>query len=233
MSQTPLSDIEEYLERTVFHAVRQEIVDKGYLPNILSGAYPQTPTGQNQWVTDVAVIAHGSKKFAIEIFNSASPEARGTKKAPRIVIDSQGFIPGELGGDSSRFYYFDTINNVYYGKVRPPQTSNYQFNVRLIALTIQQIRVMNAIIALSLPRKGYIPLWNTSPEQRIFTRYLGNVQVIAEQEGIIEQVYKYEIPDVWEIEDIVVSSNIVPLAQITLHLTTDGDSDSGSNIIID
>jgi hypothetical protein len=229
MSITPLSNIEEYLERTVFHTIRQEIIDKGYLPNILQ--YPQTAIGYNAYNAAVTAITNSSKKFAIEIFNSASPEARGTKKVPRIVIDSQGFIPGELGGDLSRFYYFDTINNVYYGKIRPTQTSNFQFNIRLIALTIEQIRVMNAIVALSLPRRGYIPLYNFTPTQKVFTRYIGNVQVLGEQEGIIEQIYKYEIPDVWEIEDTTIPHNIAPIGQITLQMIVEDDSVSSNTII--
>ena len=94
------------------------------------------------------------------------------------------------------------------------------------------MRIMNAILALALPRKGYIPLWNTSPVQNVLTRYLTNNVVSTEQEGIIEHVYRYEIPDVWEIEDKLVNGNVAPLAQITLRQVV-GDESLSNTIIID
>jgi len=35
MSATPLTDIIQLIDRSIFHSIRQEIVDKGYLPDIL------------------------------------------------------------------------------------------------------------------------------------------------------------------------------------------------------
>lgn len=215
MSLTALTNIQEIIERSLFEAIRQEVVDKGYLPDIAdTGTYPDTDQGWVQWETDVIAIVT-SKGFAIEIFNGASNEARGVKKVPRIVIDSGNFLPGALGGDPRR-YFSDEITH-YKSLVTPPQTVDYYVNFHLISNSIAQARILNAILALAVPRRGYLP-WYNDGTKSLFARYLNYYDQSNIDEGIIEHVYAYEIPDAWDTEDIEIDAFIAKIAEITLNV---------------
>lgn len=211
MSNIPLSNIEELLERSVFHRIRIECVDKGYLPNI--NLFPNTPAGQVAWEAALALCVT-NKGFAIEVFGTANAQQRQTKKIPRIVIVSQGFLPGALGADSTP-YFHRAADGTYESRILPPQTVDYFFNVHLVANTIQQMRVLQSILALALPRRAYIRTYDNTTT--IFLRNIGFFAQDRAAEGILERVYSYEIPDHWERDPAVVNTGIAPLAEFTLE----------------
>lgn len=195
MSNIPLENIEERIERSMFEALRQECVDKGYLPDITNYTIPGD---QAQWETDLKAIAN-AMGFAIEVFSTAGFQDRNTKKVPRIVINVQDFLPGALGGDQTKIYQKGT--NDYTAEIRPPQSADYYFHVHLIANKIQQLRIMQAIMALALPRRGYIKFYTESEFQfhgNLFLRNLTSMEYPQTEEGIMEKVYRYEVQDVYE-----------------------------------
>ena len=219
MSQIPLSNIQELLERSVFHKVRIECVDKGYLPDINS--YPNTAAGQIAWDAALAAIVL-DKGFAIEVFGYSNAQDKSTKKIPRIAIISQGFLPGALGGDLTP-YFHPAGNGTFNQLEMPPQTADYYFNVHLVANTVQQIRILQAILAIALPRRKYINTYEDSTT--FFIQNIGFLSQDRAAEGIIEHVYSYEIPDMWETDPIVTATGIAPLAEITIESVTDGTPD--------
>jgi len=221
MSATALTTIQEVIERSLFERIRQEIVDKEYLPDIADTiTYTSNQAGWDLWEADIKAIAEGAKGFAIELFNGGASESRGVKKVPRIVIDAGNFLPGALGGDPRRF--FEDQGLTYKALVTPPQTVNYYVSFHLISNSIAQSRILNAILALSVLRRGYIP-WYSDASKTFFARFLNYYNQSDNNEGIIEHVYAYEVPDAWDVSDIEVSSiagegsTIAKLSEVTLN----------------
>lgn len=230
MGHISISDIEQLLERTVFEALRLETVDNGYLPDIVS-FLPNSQANYDLYQAAIQTVI-GTKGFSIEIFGQASNHARGLKRVPRMVFESQMFLPGALGGDSRRFYKpsgggFDAV-------LRPPQSANFFFNLHLIANTAEQLRTMQAIQALALPRRGYISLHDPTmqfpTDQNIFIRNLAFQDLGNKEEGILEKLYRYEIPDTYEIDDEFLQA-IAAINEITLE-TKDEDDNTLSTLVI-
>lgn len=220
MSTTPLSNSQEIIERSIFERIRLEIVDKGYYPNIAATSglpavpvYPNTPAGKVLLDNDVASIVT-SKGFAIELFNNVNSKALGTKKIPRIVINSDSFLEGALGGDSTKI--FRTVGQGFSAYQQPPQTSNFYFNIRLVSNNVSQERILTSLLSLALPKRAYIPLYN-APTYNFFCRNLNSMDISNETEGYIEKYLAYEVQDVWDMEDALIAENITAISQITLH----------------
>jgi len=214
MSATPLTNIQEIIERSLFHRIRQELVDKSYLPDISdTGTYPDTAIGWAQWESDMNDIVT-NMGFSIEVFSSGSNEAKGIKKVPRIVMEPGNFLPGALGGDPQR--YFNDQGVDYQALVTPPQTVDFYINFCLATNSTKQARLLNAIMSLAIPRRGYIP-WYNDANKTFFARYLNYYNRTDTDEGIIEHVYAYEIPDAWDQEDVEAYSSIAKISEITLN----------------
>lgn len=230
-----LPDIEEALERTIFHALRSKIVAEGYLPDIndfdTQNTNVQTAAiSQKAYKAAIAAIV-ANKGFAIEIFNNSVSQQRGTMKAPRIVIDTQAFLPGQLGHDTTLQYSLGAndfnppdvdpqdfeIEN-YSGNRFVSMTSDFYYSVRLVANTTKQIRVLHGIMVSVLPRRGYIHWYGDSelrPSGNLLNRYVSNFDHSLLAEGIIEKVYRYEIPDAHEIDPITLVQ-VSPIKQIEI-----------------
>ena len=220
MSQVALSTIQDIIEKTVFERIRQEVVDKGYLPDISDTVtYPDTDAGYALWEAAIDAIVT-AKGFAIEIFNGGISEARGVKKIPRIVINSGSFLPGALGGDPQRI--FSDQGTEYAALVTPPQTVDYYLDIHLVSNRIVQARILNAILALAIPRRAYIPFYN-SPTDSFFIRTINYYDADSSDEGIMEKVFGYEIPDLWDMGDMPANSvltgdNVIAkMSEITLN----------------
>jgi hypothetical protein len=223
MSATPLEDIEERIERSLYEALREELVDKGYCPDISLPAYPETPAGQLQWETDLKAIKDGPLGFAIELFSTAGYQDRNTKKIPRIVINVQDFFPGALGGDQTNYYTKGTTD--YTKEKRPPQSVNYYVNVHLLANTIKQLRILHALMALSLPRRGYIKFYTELEPTfagNIFIQNITSIEHPQTEEGILEKIYRFEIQDVYETNPLDLGT-VAQISEINVDIDNDGN----------
>jgi len=159
MSAIALSNMEEVLERSLYQRLLNECKDKGYTPDVQNTTlYPNTTVGFAALELAYQTIVT-SKGYSIEIFNFGKGDARVNKRVPRIVIQTQNVMEGSLGGDSSRIYTIDNLTGKYYAETMPPQTSDFIVDVHLIADTGIQMRVLNAILALAIPRRGFIPFY--------------------------------------------------------------------------
>lgn len=219
MSITPLSTTEELIERSYFHSIRKELVDKGYLPDIDDTVtYPDTNAGYAAWKAAINTIVT-NKGFCIEVFNYASSESRGSKKVPRIVIQTTSAVPGTIGGDST--YYFRPSGGQFNGVIRPPQTVDFFFNIHLLGMTAEQMRVMNAVIALALPRRGYIPFYD-DPDYKFYIENTQSNSYDSARDNIMERILAYKSPDLYDRAEITALSNIAQINEIRIEPTVNG-----------
>ena len=215
MSDIPLSDVQEIIERSLFEAIRKELVDKEYLPDVSdTGLFPNNPTGYAAWNAAIQAIIT-AKGFAIELFGVGNNEDKGVKKIPRIVLESGNVLPGALGGDPLR--YFEDNGTYYKSLVTPPQTTDYYLNIIMVSNTIIQSRILNNIVALGMPRRGYVPFYN-DPTKSFFIRYLNYFEANNEDRGLIEHIYSYEIKDAWDIDAIELTDDIPKMSEITFNI---------------
>ncbi len=305
MSNIPLTDTLLVVERSVFHALRQEVVDKGYYPNtsetiddnitainvllkqftigtinrtalytvgktfkvknstlnngtytVVSSAFttntvitvveviPSATVNGNTAIfkyydddagvallkADIATIVT-TKGFAIEVFGVSAPRAKYQKRIPRIVIIKNQFLPGGLGGAPDTIY---TPNNgdplapdAFTGRVQPPQTIDYNFDIHLVCQSAEQSRVLHGITALAVPKRGYINAYEL-PGQRIFVNQYSYRSMPNTEDNLDEDIYMYTANDIFESEDVVVSENIAPITEITVE-EKQGDPPPGSS----
>ena len=223
-----LSNIEEALERTVFHLLRKKAVEFGYTPDILLYDVENTNTSiaqaeSERFYTDLRTI-HDTKGFAIEVFNYANNQYYGSKKPARIVVETESFLQGQLGLDTTP-QYERQIDGIYLLKKSESMLSDFYFNIHLIGKSVKEIRVLHEIMVQSLPRRGYVPWYTKSelqPDFNLMVRYISMADYSWNAEGIIEKVYRYEIPDAHEVDDRVILENVVPIKVINVNIEGTG-----------
>lgn len=201
-----LSNLEERLERSIFEELRKVLVSEGYLPNIEDNVrYPfvngkPTALANANWDADLATIA-ATKGFAIELFNYSSSDAKGTKKVPRIVIESNRTMTSELGAPSIAYTLEDPNNASQLLKQPLPfRASTFYFDIHLVGNSARQIRILNSILSRALANVKYIPFYDT--QDLFFIQQTGYFEVPGQQEGIEEKVYSYEVPDLYDLAEV-------------------------------
>ena len=228
-----LPDILEKLERTIFHRLRRCAADNGYLPNIDDYDIENVDiniarTESKRYEDDIVLIRQSSKRFAVEVFSYSNNQSYGTKKVPRIVLETESFLQGQLGTDST-LQYDKQPDGTFNGKTSVSLLSDFYFNIKLVAHTVEEMRVLHGIMVTSIPRRGYVP-WYTEqellPSHNLLVKFISTFDISFVMEGIMEKVYRYEIPDAHEVDDIIEQINIPPIKQITL------DINDGNTIII-
>lgn len=199
-----LSNIEQELERSIYHAIRLVLVEYGYLPDILqfdiSNSNSTIALAAQEAYQDAIAIIKNDKGYAIEVFNYNTSQGHGTLKVPRIVIETQAFLPGQLGADTSP-QYVKQEDKSFKKLTGASTTSDFYYNIRLIANSVKQIRTLHGIMIQAIPRRGYIKWYSDEelrPNHNLLTRYISHNEENYLQEGIIEKVFRYEIPDAYE-----------------------------------
>lgn len=211
----------EKVERSLFHAMRLLLVSEGYLPDITNtGLYPDNDTGVAAFKAALAAIKAGSKGFAIEIFGVGSNQKKYSVAIPRIVILEEQRLPGSLGGGPIIGY--DPIVNSnsvvsYDVATLPPQTKDFTYKISLVYQTAEQGRIMSQILALALPARGYVKIWQTSTNEKIFVRQSGFSETSFTEEGYREAGYMYTVEDVWDIDQVALPS-VSPILYIDVYM---------------
>lgn len=198
-----LSNLEEVLERSIFHVIREKSVAEGYTPDIKNhdisnGDDTVATAARLAFESDAADIVI-EKGFVVDIMGAANNQSRGEKKVPRIVIDTKSFQPGILGGDTTPVY--ELVNNVFVKSSESSLASDFFYNIYIVAGTIKQLRVLTAIVAAALPRRGYIKNYleqNIQYSGNILVKFLSSSDSPDLPEGILEKIFSYESPDVFE-----------------------------------
>jgi len=228
-----LSNLEELLERSIFHAIREKTVAEGYLPNIntfdVSNIDNTVAAAAKVSYENAKTNIFNTKGFVVDVFGVGNNQAKGLKKVPRIVVDTQTFQPGTLGGDTSPVY--ENVNGIFVKSSNPSLASDFFYNVYAVANNVKQLRVLTAIISSALPRRGYIKTYLDERLQfsgNILTVFTGSMDSDDLTEGVMEKVFSYASTDVFEglpetITTIVNGEefDLVPISEIKLEpLTT-------------
>jgi len=198
---------QQLIERSIFHNIRKTIVAAGYIPDVgnydVTNTIVATAAAESQRYLNDAAIIKAAKGFIIDIFSNGTSQDRGQMKVPRIVVETEAFLPGQLGIDTTNTYNpninggFDKMDNAFLTK-----TSDFYFNIKLLSNTTAQQRILYSIILMTIPRRGYMK-WHEEPglllSQNMFVNFLAHYEQEHTQEGITEKTYRYEISDVIEI----------------------------------
>lgn len=222
MPAKPLSNIQEVVELTLFHAIRTEVVSQGYLPDITT--FANTQAGSDAYYAAINAIATGAKGFAVEVFNNSNPEYKGLKKIPRIVLLSEMYMPGDVGGTGNRYYVEKKVNGntVYDVYSRPPQTVDFSFSIHLVCDSAVQYRVLVAMLANAIPLRGYIPAFKrtglNSDDFNFFIQNISFADLPVTSEAVMEYVLRYEVKDVLLVEYISLIETVPALKEIIMDM---------------
>lgn len=218
------SNIEQELERSIYHVLRNKAIQFGYALNIndyILDAQGSLLNAEEQQKYDRDLKALQQEKgFVVEIFGYSNNQNIGKKKSASIVIDVESFLPGQLGLDTSSSYKKD-LNGKYIRTMGPSKTSDLFFGIKLISNTVEQNRIIHQIMVNAIPRMGYIPWYTLGTlldNKNIMIQYDSMADVSWVDEGIIEKVYRYQILDAHEILDNIVEENISPIKEINLEI---------------
>lgn len=232
-----LIDVEALLERTIYHRINNYSIELGYsldskLYDTLNSDINIVESETERYKNDLSNIV-ATKGFAIEVFGTGNNQSRGTKKSPRIVIETESFYEGELGLQVADNYVKNQDGS--FTKVEPVSiTNDWFFNIHLVANNIAQLRVLRYILIMTLPRRGYIN-WYTEQElgktNNLLCRYLTQHDLDWEQEGIMEKVYRFTIPDIHVHDDILVDLEVPPIKIIHLDIEDEDQTFIDKNII--
>ena len=218
--------IEQLVTRSAYEAIRQNLVVEGYLPDIAlldidnpTDTTAQTKAKVQQFDNQLAQIVQ-DKKYAIELFDYGSNQAKGVKQTPRIVIHNNSVLPSvEVGNDPSVTY--EKQGDYYISKQSDNLLADLTLMVYAVASTSAQMFVMNNIILRSLPKRGYIksyelplPLFSGN----FFTILTDKGETEALAEGIMERYFVYQIKDLEELEPNTLPGNIPSINEIKLEI---------------
>lgn len=214
-----LNNIQQRVERSIFEVLRKTLLLEGYIPDISNATrYPisggsLTPTAQSNWDVDLKTI-EATNGWAVEIFGSAASDSRGLKRVPRIVIVSKRIIPGEVGLGPGFTYNPDPLNPGSFLKtLNPFEAANMHFDIHLVSMTSSQSRFLNAILSKALSLKKYIPFVD-NPNERFFIKHYNYYDLPDPKDGIEENVYSYEVQDLYQFDDSTVIQ-VKPITEIT------------------
>jgi len=209
-----LTNIQELVERSIFEAIRKVLVREGYVPDVT--LVPDRATYDQQ----LSAIEQ-AKGFASEIFGNGSSQATGTKHVPRIVISGRRVLVGEIGSPPSREFEKDPLNPNSIIAVTPaPETSHLQLEIHLVSNTAQQERFLTAVINAALKTRSYIPMIDDpTGKSKFFLRQFNYYDLPDTIEGIDENVYAYEVTDLYLFEGTIEQINVPLIQAITLETT--------------
>lgn len=201
-----LSNIQENLETSIHETIREVLVDNGYMVDLVPLLQGAAST------TDAAVISaykaqtktiKDTKGFAIELYGVGSSQAKGEKEVPRIVIVSRNMVSGEVGLLNIPYNTQDILApDKLVEVVGPSELSTLKFDVHLISNNAQQDRVLTAILSRALGQRKNLLLL-PSKEDYFLVQQNSFYDLPDVNQGIIERIYTYDIPDVLTYEDIV------------------------------
>jgi hypothetical protein len=210
-----LLNIEERVEKSIFEIIRLRLVAEGYLPNIK--AYTKDAAGSALYRAAMAAIRASSKKFCIEIFGMASPQARGETQVPRIIVQTQRALPGDLGTPITS----KVVSGNKYETFRHPYSSvDMQVDIKIVWNTANQLRICNAIIAETLSQRGYIDFHDTpNNENKIYLEQLNAGYDIKDiDQGVTETIIAFQIKDLYTTADIKIEDNGPLINEITVEI---------------
>lgn len=206
-----VSNAQQRVERSIYEALRAVLVAEGYWPDVTQFAY--TTAGQVALNAAVdGIIAN--KGFAIELFTASSITSRGKKRVPRIVISDLEYFPGDVGMPISGNY---TGSGGGYTRDRIQQTtSRAMFDITIVSEKISQDRICQAIVSQAFSRRTYIEYYDQPGEYFLIMNTGLPFKTMDGDQGVINKIYRYEIPDILESSNVIIDNDIAKIIEISL-----------------
>ena len=180
---------QEIIERSIYKALLDVAISLGCTVDP-DNYLPASEENAKKFKKDTQSL----KKF-IAIFGTGNAEAKGSKGAPRIVVNARGFYPGAIGMPKQ---LIDKAGIGYMAYEQPYETIDQQIDVHLVATNQADLRLLHQIMFWALPQRGYIkPYYAEKPlfSGNIFIEVTNFYDSPNNNMGILEKVYQYAIRD--------------------------------------
>lgn len=208
---------QEIVERSLYTALLNMAIKMGYTVNP-EDYLPTSIEGSKRFQEDLKEI-ESRKGFYIGVFGVGNNQSRGIKMTPRITVEAEGFYPGDVGLPE---YIIDKEEGIGYTSTEVAYEALSQYmNIRLVATTYEQMRILHQIMFWSVPQRGYIKPY-TEPRfmwsGNIFLRIVNFYNMPDLENGIIEKVYQFEVQDCLIIEKDTPQDILTPIRDISCLL---------------
>lgn len=185
---------QEIIERSLYKSVLTTVLNIGYTLDP-EDYYPITAESQKRFEEDKKKIID-SKGMFIYIFGTGNNQSKGMKdNLPRICIDSQGFLPGDIGLPKQNI---SREEDDYVVTDQPYETIDQFIDIHLVSNNQSDIRFLLNILSSSIPQRGYIKpyIYDKAPfDGNIFIESVNFFNIPNLDKGLIEKVYQFEVKD--------------------------------------
>lgn len=216
----PLNNVQERVERSIFEAIREKLVEHGYLPE--RAAYDNTQHAQDLFqVAKTQIVDTSSKVDSIDIYGHGNALAKGIEACPRIVCVTRRVMPGDIGKKIYGEYSVNALDPDAVVKAKHPYMStNLHIDIEVVSKTARQDRIMNAILAEAIGgTMGFVDVYDTTINERFLVRQFNFYDIPDTENGIIKKVYSYEIPDIY-LTDGMTQQNFPLIKEIKVEIFT-------------
>lgn len=191
-------------------------IDLGYTVNP-EDYLPTSGDNAKRFQEDLKKITE-KNGFYVSIFGVGNNHSRGIKNTPRIVVDSEGFYPGDIGLPKQIIEKEEGIG--FTATEVAFETISQYINIRLCAHSAEHMRLLHKIMFWSVPQRGYLKPYD---EQKflftgnIFLRVVNFYNTPDLEDGLMEKVYQFEVQDCL-LERNTVPQVITPIQDISVIL---------------
>lgn len=211
---------QEIIERSIYTSILNTLISTGYSLNP-EDYYPINNENSLRFKADKSQI-ESSKGFFIPLFGVGNNQSRGIKTCPRITIESQGFMPGDIGLPKQ---IIDKVEDSFFISEFPYEAIDQFIDIHLVANNQEEMRLLHTLLFASIPQRGYI-----KPYHMDKAPFDGNIYVeIANfydrpntDKGIMEKVYQFTIKDTL-LSESEIPEPIVPINAIEVLLDLKSD----------
>lgn len=221
----PLLQTDQIIARSIYHALREHVVEHGYLPD--EDDYGDSASEAARWNQDVALI-DATKGFHIDMFSESSARHKGMKNTPRIIIFLSNQFDGDIGAPPAGVLGRSITDptKYRYGGL-PSKSTSLVFAIHLMSINSKQSSILNSILANVLGNRAFIKYYNNLyPTQRLLCVQTSFADLDNAQENILEKAYFYRVPDVFLGAEKIIREDVSPIKEITLEQRANLDEDS-------
>lgn len=208
-------DSQQIVERSFYKALLQATVNAGY--TLDPATYlPISPANESAFNTAKANII-STKGYFISIFGNGNNQAKQEKECPAIVIDMQGFFPGDMGLNRN---HIEKGDEQYVVSESPYTTIDQLVNIHLVANNVEHLRLLHVLLNTAIPQRGYIKPYtyiNKPFDGNIFTELNNFFSIPDQANGIMEKVYQFIVKDTL-LEDLRDIEVLPPINDISVLL---------------
>lgn len=185
---------QEIIERSIYLSILETLVSVNYTLDP-QNYYPITPESEQRYKSDLERIMRNKGKY-IYLFGIGNNQSKGMKELlPRIVIDAQGFLPGDIGLPKTMMV---REKENYVVSESPFEAIDQWIDIHLVSNTSEDNRLLLNILSTSIPQRGYIKPYTHEKvpfDGNIFIEAVNFYNTPNYDKGLIEKVYQFQVKD--------------------------------------